>query len=98
MATIDILSPIALGPSDEHPLAARLPTLRGRVLGIRVDRAWQSFHRYADELGILTRQRLGVRDVVLFDPEARIGSPGAESDKVVAFARRVDAAVVGLGT
>src|SRR5262245_24701732 len=98
MSTIEILSPTALGPHDAHPLAARLPTLRDRVLGIRVDRAWQSFHTYADELRSLARAELGVRDVVLFDPDVRIGSPEAESEKVVAFARRVDAAVVGLGT
>ena len=98
MATLDILSPVALGPQHAHPLAPPCPTLRDRVLGIRVDRAWQSFHRYADELRLLARDRLGVRDVVLFDPEARIGSPEIESDKVVAFARGVDAAVVGLGT
>ena len=98
MRTIDILSPVALGPSEAKPLVPRLPTLRGRVLGIRVDRAWRSFHEYADELAGLARERLGVRDVVLFDPDTRIGTPEAESGKVAEFAGRVDAAVVGLGT
>lgn len=98
MRTIDVLSPVALGPSDATPLTARLPTLRGKVLGIRVDRAWQSFHVYADELAGLARARLGAADVVLFDPDTRIGTPEAESGKVVDFARHVDAAVVGLGT
>jgi hypothetical protein len=98
MATIEILSPVALGPSDVKPLAPRLASLRGKVLGIRVDRAWHSFLQYADELAALVRTELGVRDVVVFDPEARIGSPEAESGRVVEFARRVDAAVVGLGT
>jgi hypothetical protein len=98
MRTIDILSPVALGPAQAKPLAPRLPTLRGKVLGIRVDRAWRSFHVYADELARLARERLGVADVVVFDPETRIGTPEAESGKVVEFARRVDAAVVGLGT
>ena len=98
MQTIDILSPVALGPAQATPLAPRLATLRDRVLGIRVDRAWQSFLRFADELRDLARARLGVRDVVVFDPESRIGTPEAESARVVEFARRVDAAVVGLGT
>ena len=98
MATIQILSPVSLGPADAHPLSPRLPSLRGKVLGVRVDRAWQSFLQFADELDALARAEAGVREVVLFDPEARIGSPEAESYKVVAFARRVDAAVVGLGT
>jgi hypothetical protein len=39
-----------------------------------------------------------VRDVVLFDPDTRVGTPEAESGKVVDFAHRVRAAVVGLGT
>lgn len=98
MATIDILSPVALGPAESTPRVPRLATLRDRVLGIRVDRAWQSFQIYADELGNLARARLGVRDVILFDPDTRIGTPEAESSKVAAFARTVDAAVVGLGT
>ena len=50
-------------------------SLPARVLGIRVDRAWQSFHQFADELARLARAELGVRDVVLFDPESRIGRP-----------------------
>jgi len=98
MATIQILTPVALGPTEAKPLAPRLPTLRGKVLGIRVDKAWRSFHQYADELARLARERLGVADVVVFDPETRIGTPEAESGKVAEFARRVDAAVVGLGT
>jgi len=98
MRTIQVLSPVALGPADAKPLASRSHDLRGKVLGIRVDRAWRSFHVYADELRALARDRLGVADVVIFDPEARIGTPEAESGKVVDFARSIDAAVVGLGT
>src|SRR5439155_1703812 len=55
MRTIDILPPVALGPSEAMPLAPRLPTLRGQALGIPVDRPWRSFHLYADELGRLAR-------------------------------------------
>lgn len=98
MGTIDILSPVALGPAETKQLAPALPTLRGKVLGIRVDRAWRSFERFADETAALARARLGVADVVLFDPGTRIGSPEAESGKVAEFAQRIDAAVVGLGT
>jgi hypothetical protein len=98
MATITICSPVALGPTDVKPLAPAVASLAGRVLGIRVDRAWQSFHRFADEVARLARTELGVADVVIFDPETRIGTPEAESAKVAAFARTVDAAIVGLGT
>jgi hypothetical protein len=98
MPTIDVLSPVALGPADSKPLAARLASLGGKTLGIRVDRAWRSFHVFADEVGRLARDRLGVADVVIFDPETRIGTPEVESAKVVEFARGVDVAIVGLGT
>ena len=98
MASIRILSPLALGPAEVEPLAAQRSSLRGKVLGIRVDRAWESFRQFADEVRGIALARLGVRDVLLFDPDTRIGTPEAESAKVVDFARRVDAAVVGLGT
>src|SRR5689334_24622667 len=98
MGSIEILSPVALGPSERRPLAPRRATLRDAVLGIRVDRAWRSFHVFADELSRIAGADRAVREVVVFDPEARIGTPEAESGKVVDFARRIDAAVVGLGT
>src|SRR2546428_1279583 len=98
MRTIDTRSPVAVGPTEANPHPPRLPTLRGKVLGIRVARAWRSFHVYADELGRLARERLGVAEGVVFDPETRIGTPEAESGKGGEFARRVDAAVVGPGT
>ena len=98
MATIQILSPVALGPAAARPLAPALPSLSGKRLGIRVDRAWRSFHWVADEVARHARAALAVRDVVLFDPDIRIGSPETESEKIRVFAADVDAALVGLGT
>jgi hypothetical protein len=98
MRSIDILSPVALGPSETKPLAPRISTTAGAVLGIRIDHAWRSWWQAADEIALLARAELGVRDVVVFDPESRIGRPEEESAKVATFARTVDAAIVGLGT
>lgn len=98
MKEIEILSPVSAGPEETAALAARVDTLQGKVLGIRRDSAWHSFEVFADRLGRLARERLGVSEVVMFDPEARIGTPEQESDRVVEFAEEVDAAVVGLGT
>jgi hypothetical protein len=95
---MQILSPVALGPSDARSLAPPLPSLAGKRLGIRVDRAWQSFHWVADEVARYARERLGVAAVVFFDPDIRIGSPETETDKIRVFASDVDAALVGLGT
>jgi len=98
MSDLVIFSPVALGPSRTRPLSPRVASLRGKVLGIRIDHAWRSWWQAADEIARLARTELGVRDVLVFDPESRIGSPEAESGKVVDFARQIDTAIVGLGT
>jgi hypothetical protein len=98
MRRIDILSPAALGPAESRELSPRPGSLAGKRLGIRRDHTWRSFEIFADEIGRLARSQLGVAEVVMFDPESRIGTPEHESGKVVEFARRIDAAVVGLGT
>ena len=95
---IAVLDPTARGPADRLALPARLPSARGRVLGLRVDRAWPSFARVAQRFAALARERLGVRDVVFFDPAPRVGTTDEERRKVQGFARGVDLAIVGLGT
>lgn len=96
--TVEVLDPCVLGPAERMVLPPRLPSAAGTVLGIRVDRAWPSFHRVADRFVALARQRLGVRDVVLYDPDIRIGTTEEERRKIAGFARGVDLAIVGLGT
>jgi len=96
--TIEILDPTASGPAERLPLPPRLPALAGRVLGLRIDDTWQSFTRFANRFARLARERLGVRDVVLWDPDVRIGTTEEERRKVAGFVRAVDAAIVGLGT
>ena len=59
MSTIEILSPVALGPSERKPLAPRVPALAGKVLGIRIDRAWRSWWQAADEIALLGRRHDG---------------------------------------
>ena len=98
MATISILSPAGSGPRGNRALQPRLTSLGGRRLGIRIDHAWRSWWQAADEIAQLARTELAVADVVIFDPESRIGRPEDESAKIIAFARTVDAAIVGLGT
>lgn len=98
MSTIEILSPASAGPAQRRTLTPPLSSLEGRTLGIRRDHTWRSFEVFADEFARLAQERLGVARVVMFDPEARIGSPERESARVEEFARGVDAAVVGLGT
>lgn len=96
--TIEILDPTANGPLERLPLPPPLPTLTGKVLGLRIDDTWQSFTRFANRFARLARERLGVRDVVVFDPDIRIGTTDEERRKVAGFVRDIDAAIVGLGT
>jgi len=96
--TIEVLDPTAPGPPQRLPLAPALDTLAGRVLGIRVDHAWQSFTRFAETVRDEAPRRWGVRDVMLFDPGVRIGTTEEERRKLAGFVAQVDAAIVGLGT
>ena len=87
-----------LGPAERIALPACLPAAGGRVLGIRVDRAWPSFLRVADRFAAIAREHLRVRDVVTFDPDTRIGTTDEERRKIAGFVRDIDMAIVGLGT
>jgi hypothetical protein len=97
-ATIQILDPTAAGPTERLPLPARLASLEGGVLGMRIDDTWQSFTTFSNRFAQLARERLRVRDVVFFDPDVRIGTTEEERQKVAGFVRDVDVAIVGLGT
>ena len=65
---------------------------------MRVDDTWQSFTRFANRFAQLAREQLAVREIVLFDPDIRIGTTDEERRKVAGFVRDIDAAIVGLGT
>ena len=94
----DVLDPTAHGSQQLAAIAAAPDSLRGRVLGIRADRTWQSFQRFADVVQTEAIQQWGVRNVVRFDPGVRIGTTDEERQKVAGFVRAVDVAIVGLGT
>jgi hypothetical protein len=96
--TIRILDPTAAAPAQVMPAVPRLSTLRGRRLGVRIDRAWQSWSQFAGHVERIARDRLRVRDVVIFDPGVRTGTTEEERRKVEGFVRDIDAAIVGLGT
>ena len=96
--TIEVLDPTARGPAGISAPPARLPSLRGKVLGLRVDHTWQSYGRFAARFAALARERAGVSHTPFFDPGIRIGTTEEERRKVAGFVRDLDAAIVGLGT
>jgi hypothetical protein len=95
---IRILDPTVRGQQERAPLPPKLPALQDRVLGLRIDKTWASYTRFAHRIAELARQRLGVKEVRFFDPGTRIGTTEEERRKVAGFVRDVDAAIVGLGT
>ncbi|HVO26189.1 MAG TPA: hypothetical protein VMW56_21450 [Candidatus Margulisiibacteriota bacterium] len=98
MDRIDVLDPTAPSPRGALQPVTRLPSLAGKVLGIRRDRVWRSFTHFTDAIAEIARAHWRVRDVMFFDPGARIGTTDEERQKVAGFVRAVDAAIVGLGT
>jgi hypothetical protein len=96
--TIVVLDPTAPGTAQLASLAAPLPALAGRVLGIRTDDTWRSFTEFAAVLRDEAPRRWGVREVLCFDPGVRVGTTDEERQKVAGFVRAVDASIVGLGT
>ena len=95
---IEVLDPTAPPAAGAAQPVQRLPSLAGRVLGIRRDRVWQSFTRFSDRIAEIARRDWQVREVLFFDPGVRIGTTDEERQKVAGFVRAVDAAIVGLGT
>jgi hypothetical protein len=95
---ITVLDPTARGPQTLQALTPPLDTLAGRILGIRVDRTWKSFARFAEVVRAAAVLQWRVREVLLFDPGSRVGTSDEEQRKIAGFVRAVDAAIVGLGT
>lgn len=93
----DILDPTAPA-ADVEPWtpAPRLDALRGRTVGLRLDRSWRCYEQVvAVWQSLLEADGARVERVVI---EARVGDAGARTaDRVTAWRGGLDAAVVGLG-
>ena len=93
---IRILDPTAAAPDVtpiDEPAAG---DLAGKVVGIRLDRAWRSFEWVADEWQSVFAS-LGA-SVRLWVAGSRVGEEGERTrGELATFAAEVDVAVVGLG-
>jgi hypothetical protein len=91
-----ILDPTAPPPIDEKGAGPDAGALAGRVVGIRLDRAWRSFHWVADEWSRALRE-LGA-EVRTWVAGNRIGEEGERTRRELQdFAAALDVAIVGLG-
>jgi hypothetical protein len=93
---ITILDPTAAPPDAAMTDEPAAGDLRGRTVGIRLDRAWRSFEWVADEWAAALGA-LGA-DVRRWTAGNRIGEEGERTIAELAdFASSADVAVVGLG-
>jgi hypothetical protein len=96
MARITILDPTAPPPEDQALPEPAAGDVRGKLVGLRLDRAWKSFHWVAEEWAAGFRA-LGAR-VEVWIAGNRIGEEGERTRaELEGFASGIDLAVVGLG-
>jgi len=69
MPTIDVLSPAAAAAHNAVPLANRVPTLEGRVVGL-LDNSKAGTRPFLDRVEELLRSRHGVARIIRYDKRA----------------------------
>jgi hypothetical protein len=69
MTTIEVLSPAAAIGSNSVPLAARVPTLEGRVVGL-LDNSKSGSRPFLDRVEELLRREHGVSRIIRYDKKA----------------------------
>ena len=69
MATIELLSPAAVVAGKAVPLARRVPTLEGRVVGL-LDNSKSGTRPFLDRVAELLRSVHGVSRIIRYDKKA----------------------------
>ena len=69
MATIDVLSPAAVMRGNAVPLATRVPTLEGRVVGL-LNNSKSGTRPFLDRVEELLRREHGVSRIIRYDKKA----------------------------
>src|SRR5438094_306601 len=99
MATGEIIiyEPAGVPDTKERKLSPRPADLRGKVVGIRVDRTWMSFDLLTKRLEEKLRNEYGVVDVPRYYHRGQVGRSADEGHKERdEFAKKVDVVIVGL--
>ena len=90
MKTIELLSPAAAGPGTVVPLATRVPTLEGRVVGL-LNNSKSGTRPFLDRVEELLRREHGVSRTIRYDkkaaalplPDEMLEAAGRECDLVI---------------
>ena len=69
MATIDVFSPAAVTTGNAVPLAPRVPTLEGRVVGL-LNNSKSGTRPFLDRVEELLRREHGVSRIIRYDKKA----------------------------
>lgn len=97
MPEIVIYEPVGVPKTAERRLAPRPRDLRGKVVGIRVDRGWMSFDLFSRRIEEKLRNEVGVADVIRYYHKGQVGASAEEGHRERdQFARQVDVVLVGL--
>jgi hypothetical protein len=96
MGRIIVLDPTAAAADEDLGPGPDLPDVRGRRIGIRLDRTWRSFQWVADEWEAALRD--AGAEVTRWMAGNRVGAEGERTRRELdAFVGSVDGAVIGLG-
>lgn len=96
-AVIEILDPtVSFDEGDQAPTFSLTGGVSGKVVGLRLDHAWRSYHLVVDEWQALLEAD-GAKVRVVW-PGERVGAEGERTRADLAeWSRLVDCGVVGLG-
>jgi hypothetical protein len=94
---IIIYEPTGVPDTKERRLAPRPRELRGKVVGVRMDRGWLSFDLVMKRVEERLRSEYGVADIVRYYHRGQVGRIARQGDRERdEFAKKVDVVIVGL--
>jgi hypothetical protein len=93
MATIELLVPVAAVAGNAVPLAQRVPTLEGRVVGL-LDNSKSGTRPFLDRVEELLRSSHGVSRIIRYDKKA--AALPVPDEMLEAAARECDVVINGI--
>ncbi len=93
MQTIELLSPAAMTVGNAVPLAKRVPTLEGRVIGL-LDNSKSGIRPFLDRVEELLQREHGVSRIIRYDKKA--AALPAPDEMIEAAVRECDVVINGI--
>lgn len=96
---IELVNPGGEPIEESCALAKQLSDLAGKRIGLRTDSSWKAYDVFADRLQELVSNEYPQSEIVLFQNTHTTGGRAVGSEvsaEFLAFAKNVDAAILGL--